>query len=166
MVLGYINNKTRRLYVYVSNRVDCLHRTSRPEQWSYISTELNPADSGTRCLHAANVQESTWLIGPTHLHHDDETSHDNFPLVDPNEENEVRPSVKSMKAIVHTNLSLGSNRFDKFSSWRRLVEAIAFLRRKVCLLKQGPSDAHRSKSVEGFKEAECLIIKIVQHEQF
>ena len=166
VVLGYINNKTRRFYVYVSNRVDRLHRTSRPEQWSYISTELNPADSGTRCLHAATVQESTWLLGPAHLHHDDEMSNGNFPLVDPNEDNEVRPSVKSMKAIVHTNLSLGSNRFEKFSSWRRLVEAIAFLWLKVRLLKQGPSDAHRSKSVEGFKEAECFIIKIVQHEQF
>ena len=126
LVRGYISYKTRRFYVCVSNRVDRLHRSSRTEQWSYISTELNHADSGTGCLHAATEQESTWLLGPAHFYLDDEMCHDNFPLVDP-EDNEVSPNVKSMKAKLHTNLSLGSNIFEKFLSCKRLVEATAFL---------------------------------------
>lgn len=43
VILGYINNKTMRFYAYVSNRVDRIRMTSRPEQWSYVSTERNPA---------------------------------------------------------------------------------------------------------------------------
>ena len=170
VVLGYINNKTRRFYVYVSNRVERIHRSSHREQWSYISTEANPADSGTRCLHAGAMQKSTWLLGPTQLHmpFSDEDCQGDFPLVNPHNINEVRPTVKSMKVTVQCDSSL-SSRFEKFSSWRRLVEAVAFLQRKARLLKQkscAASSAHMSRTVESFKQTEDFVIKKVQHEQF
>ena len=48
VVLGYISNTTRRFYTYVANRVEKNHNISKPSQWSYISTDKNPADGGTR----------------------------------------------------------------------------------------------------------------------
>ncbi|XP_053576923.1 uncharacterized protein LOC128666383 [Bombina bombina] len=33
VVLGYINNLSRRFYVYVNNRVERIRRSSKPEQW-------------------------------------------------------------------------------------------------------------------------------------
>lgn len=33
VVLGYIYNETRRFYVYVSNRVQRIRRSTQPEQW-------------------------------------------------------------------------------------------------------------------------------------
>ncbi|XP_021340142.1 uncharacterized protein LOC110441351 [Mizuhopecten yessoensis] len=36
VVLGYVSNRTRRFYTYVSNRVQKVLQTSKPEQWSYI----------------------------------------------------------------------------------------------------------------------------------
>ena len=169
VVLGYINNKTRRFYVYVCNRVERILRTAQSEQWTYISTHQNPADSGTRCLQAAELQQSTWLLGPSHLHLSGETSHDSFPLIDPDEDNEIRPTVKSMKSKFQICSSLGSQRFERFSSWRRLVEAIAFLQQKARLCKQsscGSSTVHEPKTVNAFKEAEDFVIKVVQHEHF
>nr|XP_034311384.1 uncharacterized protein LOC117684234 [Crassostrea gigas] len=49
VVLGYIGNRTRRFYTYVSNRVDRILRISNANQWNFISSEKNPADSCTRC---------------------------------------------------------------------------------------------------------------------
>nr|XP_034303840.1 uncharacterized protein LOC117681829 [Crassostrea gigas] len=46
VVLGYLNNQTRRFYNYVSNRVGFIHRRSKPLQWKYVPTAQNPADKG------------------------------------------------------------------------------------------------------------------------
>ena len=64
VVLGYINNTTRRFYVYVANRVDKILMSSSPSQWYHVPTHLNPADQGTRPLKAQKFNDSTWLIGP------------------------------------------------------------------------------------------------------
>ncbi|KAM4795653.1 uncharacterized protein WCC33_000721 [Rhinophrynus dorsalis] len=48
VVLGYIYNQTKRFYVYVSNRVERIRKSSKPEQWHYVPSEINPADHATR----------------------------------------------------------------------------------------------------------------------
>lgn len=58
VVLGYIQNESRRLYVYVANRVQLIRKISSPEQWTYVDT------SETRPLNAQNLAESDWLTGP------------------------------------------------------------------------------------------------------
>lgn len=50
VVLGYLNNRSRRFYNYVSNRVNIIHQRLKPEQWNFVSTENNPADIGTRSV--------------------------------------------------------------------------------------------------------------------
>lgn len=50
VVLGYINNETKRFYVYVRNRVDSIRRLTHPSQWNYIPTNLSPADDATRSI--------------------------------------------------------------------------------------------------------------------
>ena len=43
VVLGYIQNESRRFYVYVANRVRLIRKISSPEQWTYVDTDENPA---------------------------------------------------------------------------------------------------------------------------
>ena len=50
--------------MYVSNRVSKILKGSVKSQWSYVPTELNPADHGTRPLEAKHVGDSKWLLGP------------------------------------------------------------------------------------------------------
>ncbi|XP_062582952.1 uncharacterized protein LOC134244713 [Saccostrea cucullata] len=38
VVLGYINNTTRRFYTFFSNRVDQIRSLSTPSDWSYVNT--------------------------------------------------------------------------------------------------------------------------------
>lgn len=58
IVLGYIHNASRRFYMYVSNRVIRIRKSTRPEQWHYISTDKNPADHGTRPVLAAALNNN------------------------------------------------------------------------------------------------------------
>ncbi|XP_031749223.1 uncharacterized protein LOC101730954 [Xenopus tropicalis] len=91
IVLGYICNEKRRFYVFVSNRVQRIRRSSLPEQWHYVSTESNPADLATRSVSAAHLKGTMWFTGPpflSHSHHlKPET--ETFTLVDPAQDTEI-----------------------------------------------------------------------------
>ena len=68
VVLGYISNESRRFYVYVSNRVEHIRRSSAPHQWKYVANNVNPADLATRSIEASKLKESTWHKGPKFLY--------------------------------------------------------------------------------------------------
>jgi hypothetical protein len=91
VVLGYISNKTRRFFTYVTNRVQKILSHSTSNQWNYIPTHLNPADVGTRGVSAASLSESAWLKGPDITKPCDQQI--SFPLVDPDQDQEVRVNV-------------------------------------------------------------------------
>ncbi|KAJ8369941.1 hypothetical protein SKAU_G00099690 [Synaphobranchus kaupii] len=97
VVLGYIYNETKRFYVYVQNRVQRIHQSTRPGQWHYVATEHNPADHASRSVPASLLAESTWLTGPAFLYkppeeHPGEQS--SFELVNPELDVEIRPQPK------------------------------------------------------------------------
>ena len=68
VVLGYINNDVRRFHVFVANRIQQIRNHSEPEQWRYVSSKDNPADSASRGLFPSEfVEKSAWLTGPEFL---------------------------------------------------------------------------------------------------
>ena len=71
VVLGYVTNDSRRFYVYVSNCVERISKTSAPHQWHYVPTSQNPADVATRSLRADDLKESTWCAEPRFLYKTD-----------------------------------------------------------------------------------------------
>ena len=154
VVLGYINNQTKRFYIYVTNRVQRIRVSTSPDQWSYISTEKNPADIGTRSFSASSMCDSPWLLGPQFLLNSEEPHPlTPFPLVIPDEDEEVRPNVNVLKSEVSVKSSFGSHRFECFSTWKRLVEAIAFLQQYVAsYLKQNARKGESHKTVEAFSK--------------
>ena len=50
VVLGFINNESRRFPVYVANRVQLIRDYTSPDQWRYVKSGSNPADEGSRSL--------------------------------------------------------------------------------------------------------------------
>lgn len=89
VVLGYIHNQTRQFYVYVSNRVQRIRKSTRPEQWHYISSQ-NPH---SHSVPASDLKDSTWISGPAFLSRpESECNKDNqtFNLIDPDSDVEVR----------------------------------------------------------------------------
>lgn len=168
VVLGYIHNDKRRFYVYISNRVQRIRKSTVPEQWTYVPTHLNPADPGTRSVSAADIQNSIWLVGPTSLMLDNAVSED-YELQQPDNDKEVRPVITNLKTVGEevSQGSLGSHRFSKFSKWTKLVEAISRLR-YVAQAYSGHQGCKqfKPKTVEAFKLAQDHVIKVVQRESY
>ncbi|XP_064461872.1 uncharacterized protein LOC135372079 [Ornithodoros turicata] len=180
VVLGYICNESRRFYVYVSNRVERIRRSSHPDQWNYVPSDKNPADVATRTVSAGRLAETTWLTGPDFQRAIDipmsGTACDTFQLVDPGGDEEVRPLVTTFATNASLQLQLGSQRFERFSSWTRLVRAIVHLQH-IARSFQSQRDAAsqpcrhwhlcgRSRTDEELSTAEKLVIANVQRDAF
>ena len=175
VVLGYITNETRRFYVYVSNRVECIRKSSSPEQWYYVPSHRNPADLATRSVDAQNLSGSMWHHGPIFLHHQEASVNTTASQASDTTEDdpEVRPLVQDLATEILPNKPLGTSCFSKFSQWATLVSAIG----RVLSFVQ----SHRQRSLEkssttgGIKptpsvcllnRAKFLIIQNVQREAY
>ena len=175
VVLGYIGNLSRRFYTYVSNRVERIHKISSPSQWSYVPTHRNPADSGTRRITSVvDLSESPWITGPMWLREgsdSEEREDDSFPLIDPENDKELKPEVIVQKTSVRASSGLGTKRFERFSTWRSAVRAVTFLRRVARSRKTfsaSHNDPHVSTdtTVTEYQNAEMFLLKEVQRECF
>ena len=165
VVLGYINNRTRRFYNYVSNRVSVILKRSKPEQWFFVGTDDNPADLGTRCnTQVDELSTSVWLCGPPGLIATSETQTSDFPLVDPDNDKEVRASVLVKKTAVE-DLKPLVTKLDRFSSWNRLVGAVTVLKRYI-RSRTGRLRNSSEESVDIRKDAELFVIRTYQRASF
>ena len=177
VVLGYIRNQTRRFYVYVSNRVEIIQRSTSPEDWWYVPTHLNPADGATRSVKAINLMTSQWLTGPNFLRDGEELVapeiSDSVEIAE--EDPEVRPVVRAFATEKPANRGLESF-IARFSHWPNLVAGLAALISKAQSLKhvkvpnttnsENDSVSKLRSAVSLRKQAENLIIRSVQYEVF
>lgn len=174
VVLGYICNETRRFYVYVSNRVLRIRRSSSPRQWRYVATNQNPADHATRSVAAGTLKDTNWLSGPRFLSKPKQNVPDiTFDLVDPGSDPDIRPLVSTLSTATASK-QLGSQRFTKFSSWRSLTRAITHLKHIASCYNMITTNKpckgwHLCKtgfSVEESTQASDIIIRTVQEEVY
>ncbi|XP_073449004.1 uncharacterized protein [Aquarana catesbeiana] len=163
IVLGYIHNASRRFYMYVSNRVIRIRKSTRPEQWHYISTDKNPADHGTRPVLAAALKHTNWFSGPSFLTRseiEETTQFETFELVEPDNDKEVRAQVTAFSTIT-TRGNLGAHRFERFSSWKSLIRAI---RKLIHLAKSFCRATTTDKRNSNHLMQAKIIIRCIQHE--
>ena len=172
VVLGYIQNESRRFYVYVANRVQTIHNATDPHQWRYIDTANNPADLATRCMSPDNLMESRWLLGPEFLWNILPQPHD-VPQKMPLDEND--PELKREVVVCATKSqvlqNLGCSRFKRLSSWLSVKRAVANLIRII----KGFQERKHSKtptrplsppSAAELEHAGQVTIKALQKEAF
>ncbi|XP_062579354.1 uncharacterized protein LOC134241304 [Saccostrea cucullata] len=161
IVLGYIYNQTKRFNTYVANRVQRIRQHSAPDQWNYISTEENPANVGSRGILANELPQSMWLQGPVCLQHSYLSEKEDFPLIDPEKDSEIRnTNVVVQKTCFNAHEVY--NRIDRFSSWTSLVRAITVLRKAVMRKLGLPllDPVHVNSATELF------LVKLCQNETF
>ncbi|XP_060765880.1 uncharacterized protein LOC132874028 [Neoarius graeffei] len=162
IVLGYIHNTCRRFHVYVANQVNRIRKLSHPQQWQYVATEQNPADHATRPKSVDILRASNWFSGPGFLKNTSESPQSNsFDLVDPEHDVEVRPQV----AVNNTKATEGqfsSACFERFSSWKRLLQAIT----KLIQVIRTFSKTHKANAVNAQWQAKTVVIRCVQQESY
>lgn len=163
-VLKYIQNVTTRFHVFVSNRLAVIHDGSSVEQWKYVPTELNPADLVSRGTDASSLSDSElWKQGPAYLWSTSDEwpmCPENMRLekTDPEVKTsasaafsaattattgtrDVTPREATASATV-TECSEAPKKspveklVDHYGSWKRLVRAVALLRRVFTVLKE------------------------------
>ena len=112
VVLGYIN-ETRRFYVYVSNRVERIRKSSYPEQWYYVPSHQNPADLATLSEDAQKLSSSMGHHGPAFLHHQEIPDNTNASLASETAEDdpEVCPVMQVLATQIMPDKPLGTSRF-------------------------------------------------------
>lgn len=173
VVLGYIQNESRRFYVYVCNRVQRIRKSSSPEQWNYVQTDLNPADVASRSIPANTLMSSMWLKGPDFLlrAHAKETKCC-FELLSPDSDPEIRPTVMAFATRLIDSF-LDPSRFESFSTWTSLLRAIA---RLVHITRCFKGNAYGSKcrgwhickniAPEDYGKAKSVILSCLQHKTY
>ena len=66
-VLKWIFDEKTRFKTFIHNRLSKIHQLSRPNQWRYVPTELNPADDCSRGLEPNDTKWERFLGGPEFL---------------------------------------------------------------------------------------------------
>ena len=68
VVLNDISNESKRFKVFVANRVKMIRNNTNLNQWNYVRSAENPADSASRWLNTAKEAKiKQWFEGPTFL---------------------------------------------------------------------------------------------------
>ena len=167
-VLYYITNRTSRYSTFVSNRLAIIHGSTKPDQWRYVKSELNPADYASRGIRPEESKFGVWVNGPDFLcSRGAESSCDSVPY-DP-------PSGCEFKAKhVFTSTLVGINQLDKiltrYSDWLRLLRAIVWLTRFKTYLNimKGKRDNVRlavgNIKVTEIRQATIDVIRMVQRQ--
>ena len=177
-VLHYIAGEKKRFPVFVTNRVQLIRQYTKLAQWRYIKSELNPADEASRGLSVQDLLNSSrWLKGPEFLYMEESKwPTGSWPMApdqgsDPDAETEMVYSTQMKEEIRPMNKLTAY-----FSSWRKLIMAIAVYAKVKTILKSrvearvnqslDKSCCGQQISVSDLEEAELSIFKWLHHQVY
>ncbi|KAK0143407.1 hypothetical protein N1851_018479 [Merluccius polli] len=173
VVLGYIHNQARRLFINIVQRI---RQSISPDQWRHVPSNHNPADHGSRSIPAALLSSTTWLSGPAFLRNPSPhplKPQETFNLVNPASDSDLRPEIAVNLTVVSRHLT-DPTRFERFSKWTSLTTTVARLihiARSFALPAQkgscrGWHICPRGPSEEEMDRARIFVMKSVQHELY
>ncbi|KAK6165334.1 hypothetical protein SNE40_022281 [Patella caerulea] len=162
VVLAYIQNESKRFYIYVANRVELIRSSSSPDSWRYIDSANNPADVATRGYPASKLQHTIWYSGPEFLRNGESAPCSTHDIEE--DDLEVK-TVKTCKVNADAKEEcLICKLFSHYGSWSKLQKVIANLK-LVMRQKTGKTQDNNIDLVLK-KEAESFILKHVQQHAF
>ena len=129
IVLGYLNNRTRRFQLFVARRVLRIHELTDVKDWRYVPTAQNPSDMLTRSK-AIQIGDlgDFWFHGPTWLlgHETDWPSTSDSFGIDDND-----PEVKAhvIRCDDDHCPQLLAKVLAYYSCWSKMQRAVAWLLR-------------------------------------
>ncbi len=138
VVLGYIQNQSRRFNVYVYNRIQRICQSPCSGPWKYVPTHLNPADIGSRTVTSNLLSSTTFMMYLCiHLRFKKITT---LSTLTPTLKCVLRWWVASFTHV--TRDVIHPQRFERFSKFSTLLTAVAHL-------------IHVARSFAHFTQDEC-----------
>ncbi|XP_030854473.1 uncharacterized protein LOC115929512 [Strongylocentrotus purpuratus] len=177
-VLGYINNSTARYKTFVANRLAVIRDGSKPSQWRYVESSLNPADICSRGITVDKFLElEYWKDGPAFLRHPEKEwlATSEVPHCKLIDELEVKKSCLATEVTPEKEVPNHTHEvIHHYSDWIRMKRAVCWLRRFIrwITLKSEAKDVSEGDSLKGritlqeMDAAEMVILKFVQKENF
>ena len=177
VVLGYINNNTKKFKIFVANRIQQIHEGSKISQWRYVPSKMNPADDASRGLDAnKNTSSSKWFKGPEFLWHN-ETS---WPAERTEAITDEDPEVKHSLTVNRIAESYGMLSYltERILDWKKLKKIVAIMiqykkkLQKIIRQKKKYHNIEDYTSEESYQDismlqkAETEIIKMCQARHF
>lgn len=167
IVLQYIYNTSRRLKMFVANRVATIHRESKPSDWSHVRSELNAADLISRGASAPEqLNGSMWLNGPSYLLTPAVEWHVSSYKAVPMDKLEVKPNDLCLATATDGTVWDTNDLYSRYSSWFKLRKSVAWLRRFLLWVKNKNSCPVGNLSVDELKSAERAILVDVQAKHY
>ena len=179
VVLGYVNNESKRFKVFVANRIRHIVTLTNLLDWKYVPSDENPADEGCRGLDAKKLRNSMWFTGPEFLWKREISFVEQTYVV-----NEDDPELKVVqKAYVSTVVERPwyDRLTDKISSFSKLKRIVAYVIMFVTSLKRLAKEQRLSRyrlklrsydvtlhelNVTQTQEAQLLLLKVTQENHF
>jgi len=130
-VLCWIRQFSRKFKTFVANRVSYIQELTKPQQWHYVPTKMNPADLVSRGVLGSELPRcSFWWEGPEFLKKDEE----DWPAL-----SKVKVVAEKIESLATTLQTVAeekcfAKKVDYFqpetvSGWNRLVRVRAWVRR-------------------------------------
>ena len=166
IVLGYIQNDTKRFRRYVANRSKKIRDITEKNVWSHILTDQNPADDASRGLSIYDTEKvKRWFYGPDVLRQSDCDTV--APIVSPeiaDDDPEVIVEMKCNTVQTHEDEHLVLNSLGKrVSSWTRMVRLLSALIMFVWSCFAKTTGMQMVKDVVG---AEEHLLRLIQNKHF
>ncbi|XP_067931005.1 uncharacterized protein [Watersipora subatra] len=164
VALGFISNTEAQYHMFVANRVAEIRRSTDVAQWHHIPGSLNPADLASRGCNLILLNKSNWWSGPALLCQLDISKHISDD-VDHRKYTQDSVEVKKVKQTLSTVATVKANMDEtikKFSSWKKLVRALALVK---AMLKS-KSFKKPTLTARDWQEAEDCIVKAEQERLF
>ncbi|XP_055622739.1 uncharacterized protein LOC129766247 [Toxorhynchites rutilus septentrionalis] len=123
-VICWVNSDHRRFTPFVAHRVSEILDSTEPADWRWVPTKQNVADDGTKWVKLPDMSaEARWYTGP-HFLMCTEKYWPQQPTVTRTTETELRPYL-----LMHVQKTEPLLCFSDFSSWRKMVNTIAYVLR-------------------------------------
>ena len=167
VVLGYLNNCTKRFSFYVTRRVNIALKQFSSQHWKYVPTEINPGVIASRPHDHDSLVKSFWFTGPNFLYNQI------IDLPDNNIYSTDLPETKTDKLAMKTMITPTSNltkMIECYSTYDKAIMSISFIAAftaRYIDLRLQQRGVHIAPSLRISKEAaEMCLIRHVQRETF
>jgi len=154
VTLHWIRNEKKQWKTFVENRVEKIRKLIPPSAWSYVPSEINPADHLTKGIDIEKLKDcDRWWCGP-----------EKNPMKEKNNELDGLEVVEEESpASFVTNTTDPIIEFQRFSIWNRCQRAMAYV---LQFLRPKSYENNLILSAKALQDAEHMLIKLAQRESF
>lgn len=169
-VISWLSSSPSSWTTFVANRVSKIQLATENCSWNHVPGPQNPADLLSRGTTAEFlINNNLWWIGPEWLHRDVDSWPSQEHLSHPNTEISQEAWKLPITIITATvTVSFIDEVTNNFSSYRRMINSLAYCRRFVrnCRTKSADRPSSATLTYEETTASENVLISLVQQQEF